>query len=112
MIRGTTTHRSVCAACPTPFVGRIHVAVAVLERSGAGSFHVRWSVSNRLPTISRDAEVGPSHKLARVVDARDLRYRGDVGLVPGAFDVIAKHLPYDRAGTRVERALALIRPAR
>lgn len=95
------------------------VAIVVLDRAPdspqdgpapPGSVYVRRAASVGLPEIAPGSVIAGEVPLSHVLDAGEMAYRGDAGLLAGTFAVSARSMPYVRAGQPVERALALLRP--
>lgn len=91
------------------------VAFIVLERTPLGSgrqgLYARRSRSNGLPPIKPSTLIPDHLPLARAIDEPELAYHGDTGVFQEACVLYARSMPYERAGQKVERAIALVRPA-
>jgi hypothetical protein len=73
---------------------------------------VAYAVSNRKLYIPQHKSPDPDSPLADSLITGEANFIGHTGLTPGTFEVSAQHLPYrNNAGHRVERVIALLRPA-
>lgn len=71
---------------------------------------VRWAASfNGMPIIPRNKSVADHTPLARIIQTQEVDYLGDTGLLSGDLRVSARHLPYRRGDTLVDRVIALLR---
>ena len=86
-------------------------AALVIDRAEDGAPVVRSSMTKGFSRLARWVPVPPESPLVGALTHEQMNYIGEVGVLPGRHTVSARRLPYERAGERVERAIAILRPA-